>query len=147
MQFQYGLDVQDREPENPSAPYSPAYQQLIEEAVVAGLNVPPPPPLATLEQLSLPGLVPAPPLPPPVPQPPVPPLNPPAAVMAAAAAAPTKLHNKPPEIFSGDQTQSETFMDHFNTYMMINERHEVMQTPYLCALFCLTLIKGPRVDD
>ena len=30
---------------------------------------------------------------------------------------------------------------------MINENHEVMQTPYLCTLFCLTLIKGPRVDD
>ena len=38
-------------------------------------------------------------------------------------------------------------MDHFNTYMITNENHEIMQTPYLCALFCLTLIKGPRVDD
>ena len=31
--------------------------------------------------------------------------------------------------------------------MIINENHEVMQTPYLRALFCLTLIKGPKIND
>jgi hypothetical protein len=32
-QLQYGLDIQDREPENPLTPDEPAYQQLIEDAV------------------------------------------------------------------------------------------------------------------
>jgi hypothetical protein len=49
-QLQYGLDIQEREPENPLTPNEPAYLQLIEEAVVAGLNVPSPPPLTPQRQ-------------------------------------------------------------------------------------------------
>ena len=45
-QLQYGLDVQDREPENPAAPEEPAYIQLVGEAAEFGLNVPPPLPIA-----------------------------------------------------------------------------------------------------
>jgi hypothetical protein len=45
-QLQHRLDIQDREPENPLTPDQPAYLQLVEQAIEAGLNVPPPPPLA-----------------------------------------------------------------------------------------------------
>ena len=44
-QFHSILDIRDREPENPLTPDQPAYLHLVEEAVEAGLNVPPPPPL------------------------------------------------------------------------------------------------------
>jgi len=50
-QFQHVLDLEDREPENPLTPQEPAYLHLIEEAVEAGLNVPPPPPLAQPEDI------------------------------------------------------------------------------------------------
>jgi hypothetical protein len=66
--------------------------------------------------------------------------------MAAAPAGREKLLGEQPEIFSGDRTKSENFIDQFNTFMMINENHEVMRTPYLRTLFALTLIKGPLVD-
>ena len=45
-QFQHVLDIEDREPENPLTPDQPAYLHLVEEAVHAGLNIPPPPPIA-----------------------------------------------------------------------------------------------------
>ena len=93
-QLQYILDIQDRELENPSAPHFPAYQNLIEEAVEAGLNIPSPPPLATLERLPSPGLLTVPPIAPPAPQPPVPPPNPPAVIMAAPAPQTDKLIGK-----------------------------------------------------
>ena len=44
-QFHSVLDIRDREPENPLTPDQPAYLHLVEEAVEAGLNIPPPPPL------------------------------------------------------------------------------------------------------
>ena len=65
---------------------------------------------------------------------------------AAAPAGREKLIGEQPEPFSGDRTKSENFIDQFNTFIMINENHEVMQTPYLRTLFALTLIKGPLVD-
>ena len=65
---------------------------------------------------------------------------------AAAPAGHEKLIGKQPEPFSGDRTKSENFINQFNTFMIINENHEVMQTPYLHTLFTLTLIKGPLVN-
>jgi len=50
-QFQHILDLEDREPENPLTPQEPAYLHLIEEAVEAGLNIPPPPPLVEPEDI------------------------------------------------------------------------------------------------
>ena len=41
-QVQYGLDIEERELENPLTPDQPAYQQLIETAVIAEVNVPAP---------------------------------------------------------------------------------------------------------
>ena len=47
-QLEHGLDLLDREPENPAEPDQPHYQNLVALAVQAGLNVPPPPPEALL---------------------------------------------------------------------------------------------------
>jgi len=48
-QFQHVLDLEDREPENPLTPQEPVYLHLIQEAVEAGFDVSPPPPLAEPE--------------------------------------------------------------------------------------------------
>jgi len=48
-QFQHILDLEDREPENPLTPQEPAYLHLIQKAVEAGFDIPPPPPLAEPE--------------------------------------------------------------------------------------------------
>jgi hypothetical protein len=104
-QLEYGLDIQDREPENPLTPDQPAYQQLIGDAVAAGLNVPPPPPLV---QPAAPQF--------PAPQPIVP-----APIMAAAAPATTRLRGKEPDIFTGDRTKSETFKQQFRLYKELNK--------------------------
>ena len=132
---------------------------LVEDAVVAGVNVPPPPPLAGPPTPSEPGTptspstsgsppqLPALAVPPLPQQPPNPPPNPPAAIMATAApAADAKLHGDPSKIFAGDRSKSKLFIDQFNTFMMINENHTVMQSPYLHTLYTLTKIKGPLVD-
>ena len=131
-QLQYGLDIQEREPENPLTPNEPAYLQLIEEAVVAGLNVPSPPPLTPQRQQS------------PAPQPIV--------IMAAPApAAPAqqtgKLRGETPDIFTGNRKKSETFIRQFNLHLGLNDNHEIMTTPYLRTMYALSLIKGPLVND
>ena len=46
-QFQHVLDIEDREPENSLIPDQPAYLHLVEEAIQAGLNVPPLPPIGS----------------------------------------------------------------------------------------------------
>jgi len=48
-QFENVLDIRQRVIENPVTPDYPAYLNLIEEAIVVGVNVPPPPPLAKEE--------------------------------------------------------------------------------------------------
>src|SRR5882762_10107390 len=130
-QLQYGLDIQEREPENPLTPNEPAYLQLIEEAVVAGLNVPSPPPLTPQRQQS------------PAPQPEI--------MAAPAPTAPVpqtgKLRGETPDIFSGNRKKSETFIRQFNLHLGLNDNHEIMTTPYLRAMYALSLIKGPLVND
>jgi hypothetical protein len=130
-QLAYRLDIQEREPENPQAPDQPAYQQLIEDVVEAGLNVPLPPPLV---QPAAPQF--------PAPQPIVP-----APIMAAAAPATTCLRGKEPDIFNGDRTKSETFKQQFRLYKELNQNNEVMNVPHYRVAYALTFIKGPLVQD
>jgi hypothetical protein len=133
-QLQYRLDIQDREPENPLTLDQLAYQQLIEGAVEAGLNVPPPPPIAQPAPQLL------------APQPIAPIQN----IMAALApVAPQKGHlqGEPPNEFTGDHTKMHKFKKQFNVYQSLNDNHEVMQVPYYCTIQALSLIKGPLIDD
>jgi len=129
-QLQYGLDIQDREPENPLTPDKPAYQQLIEDAVEAGLNVPPPPPIAqpVLQLLAL---------------------QPIQNIMAAPAPAPQtgRLRGQQPDDFTRDRALTRKFKQQFKVYWNLNDNYEVMQVPYYRVMQALSLIKGPLVDD
>jgi hypothetical protein len=109
-QLQYGLDIQDREPENPLTSDQPAYQQLIKDAVKAGLNVPPPPPIAQpAPQLPAPQLI-------------VPIQN----IMAAPAPQMGCLRGEPPDNFTGDHAKTCRFKQLFKVYQNLNDNHEVM---------------------
>ena len=151
-QLQYGLGIEDREPENPLTPDEPAYQHLLEEVVEAGLNIPPPPPVA-----QPPAPITAPVVQHPVPQLPAPV---PALFMAAqvqqqagqqAAAAPDRekgrLRGETPTIFTGDRSKSETFLQQFNIHWGLNENHEIMVSPYFRAMYALSLMKGPHINS
>ena len=176
-QFQHILDLEDRVPENPLTPQVPAYLHLVEEAVEAGLNVPPPPPLAEPEP-ELQGIV----LPEqpevqvapiqvpivftqpiqPVPQPimaqqgqlpqqaaqqQAPAQQPAAQPTQVAAPTTDKLRGIPPEIFKGDRRHSELFLHQFNLYWGLNETHEIMQVLYFHMIYALSLMRGPNIDD
>jgi len=169
-QFQHVLDLEDREPENPLTPQVPAYLQLVEQAVEAGLNVPSPPPLAEPEP-ELQGVV--------LPEEPevqVAPIQVPvvfaqpvvqpimaqqgqaqpqqaaqqqapaqqAAQVVAPVATTDKLRGSPPDTFKGNRR---LFLHQFNLYWGLNENYEVMQIPYFHAMYALSLIRGPNIDD
>jgi hypothetical protein len=136
-QLQHGLDIQDREPENPLAPEEPAYQQLVQQAVEAGLHIPPPPPIAHPLHPLAPQL--------PAPQPIVPIQQ---NIMAAAVNVETGcLRNDPPDLFCGDHSKLDQFKKEFKLWRGLNVNHEIIQSPYLHTMLALSLIKGPLVDD
>jgi len=64
----------------------------------------------------------------------------------AAAAQTGKLVGDKPEIFTGNRTQSDTFLQQFNLWRGLNENHEVMDSPYFRTMNALSLIKGPLVQ-
>ena len=125
-QVQFGLDIQDRKPENSLTPDQPAYLQLIEEAVEAGVNVLPPPPLA-LPQIQLAPQLPAPVLI-------LPMAHQQAQAQQQVAAAPAalsmqdKLQGTIPTIFNGNHRKSENFLHQFNLFWGMNETHPVNST-------------------
>src|SRR5437588_6302742 len=173
-QFQHVLDIQEREPENPDTPEVPAYLLLVEEAVEAGLHVPPPPPLVQEEpeqQQEQPDAQPVQPpvlqviIPAPVPAPQPILIHqvmaqqaqqqvgqqqaaPAAPAQAGQQAGPTdKLRGSIPITFTGDRRKSEKFMRQFNLLWGLNETHEIMTVPYFRAMFALSLMNGPNIDD
>ena len=85
-QVQYGLDIEERELENPLTPDQPVYQQLIEIAVIAGVNIPSPPPLTLQIQAPI------------LPQQAIPQ----APMAQAAQATDPKIRGDPPNYFTGD---------------------------------------------
>jgi hypothetical protein len=136
-QLQHGLDTQDRKPENPLTPEEPAYLQLVEQAIEAGLNVPPSPPLVhpvhpLASQL-------------PAPQPIIPIQQ---NIMATATNIETgRLRNDPPDLFCGDRSKLDQFKKEFKLWRGLNVNHEIMRSPYLCTMLILSLIKGPLIDN
>ena len=52
-----------------------------------------------------------------------------------------------PEIFDGDRTKSETFIDQFDVYAKINRKNETMKEPYSRVLMAISFIKGKKVRD
>ena len=84
------------------------------------------------------------------------PLDPPTTMSADAttvAPAPTPAHTSgglkgvAPGIFSGDWSRSETFLNNFTLYQMINRSNESMRIPFYRVLMALSYIKGPLVED
>ena len=57
------------------------------------------------------------------------------------------LKGSAPEIFDGDRTKSETFIDQFNVYAKINRKNETMREPYSRVLMAVSFIKGKKVRD
>jgi len=70
-----------------------------------------------------------------------------AAQIVAPVATTDKLRGTPPDTFKGDRKHSETFLRQFNLYWGLNESHEVMQVPYFRAMYALSLMRGPNIDD
>jgi hypothetical protein len=136
-QLQHGLDIQGSEPENPLTPEEPAYLQLVEQAVEAGLNVPPPPPLVHPVHPLAPQL--------PALQPIIPIQQ---NIMATATNIETgHLRNDPPDLFRGDRSKLDQFKKEFKLWRGLNVNHEIMRSPYLHTMLILSLIKGPLVDN
>jgi hypothetical protein len=68
--------------------------------------------------------------------------------MAAAMNIETgHLRNDPPDLFRGDCSKLDQFKKEFKLWRGLNVNHEIMQSPYLCTMLALSLIKGPLVDD
>ena len=57
------------------------------------------------------------------------------------------LKGSAPEIFDGDRTKSETFIDQFDVYVKINQKNETMKEPYSRTLMAISFIKGKKVRD
>jgi len=70
-----------------------------------------------------------------------------AAQIVAPVTTTDKLRGTPPDTFKGDRKHSETFLHQFNLYWGLNESHEVMQVPYFCAMYALSLMRGPNIDN
>ena len=148
------LGIVDREPENPLTPDQPAYLNLVEQAVEAGVNVPSPPPLAT-PLTPLTPIIQAPLLQVPMAQqvPQFIGIPPPqqqqqqqqAAAGGQDAAPDAKLNGVPPTVFNGDRSMSEQFINEFAMYRALNHDHRIMANPYLQTVLALQYIKGPNV--
>jgi hypothetical protein len=68
--------------------------------------------------------------------------------MAQPAAAETgRLRGEIPDTFNGDCKKSKLFKQQFKIYQGLNDNHEIMTIPYFRAVQCLSLIRGPIVDD
>ena len=83
---------------------------------------------------------------------PAPPPGGPAAAQAALATGPLPaangaLRGHPPEIFNGQQKNTQKFMKEFTLWKMCNLQNEAMTNPFQRIALALSYIKGPRVDD
>ena len=141
-QFEHVLDIQDREPENPQEPDYPRYLNLVEQALLLGLDAPEPPPLAEPE-------------PPQVFQPLFPIImahqqqQQQAAAAPAAPAAPLtgRMNETPPDTFTGVRANADAFMQQWKLYRTINDKHVNIQSPFKRVVTTLHFIRGPNVND
>jgi hypothetical protein len=62
--------------------------------------------------------------------------------MAAPAPETGRLRGEAPEYFNGDRSEADLFKHQFNIYKGLNTNHEIMITPYFCAMQFLSLIRG-----
>jgi len=56
------------------------------------------------------------------------------------------LSGVPPPMFNGDRDKSETFLDKFTSYELVNGDSRQFTTPFLKVALCLSYFNGPKVD-
>ena len=56
------------------------------------------------------------------------------------------LSRVPPPMFNGDRDKSETFMDKFISYELVNGDAKQFTTLFLKVALCLSYFNGPKVD-
>jgi len=56
------------------------------------------------------------------------------------------LSGVPPPMFNRDRDKSETFMDKFTSYKLVNGDSKQFTTPFLKVALCLSYFNGPKVD-
>jgi len=56
------------------------------------------------------------------------------------------LSGVPPPMYNGDRDKSETFMDKFTSYELVNGDSKQFTTPFLKVALCLSYFNGPKVD-
>jgi predicted ABC-class ATPase len=52
-----------------------------------------------------------------------------------------------PSIFTGDRSKTETFLNEFWRYRLLNRNNESIRVPFYRVLTALSYIRGPLVDD
>jgi hypothetical protein len=74
--------------------------------------------------------------------------------MAAPAPAPPTqtthtggLRGVPPNVFTGDRSRSEAFLNEFRRYRLLNKNNDIISNPSYRVLTALSYIKGPLVED
>ena len=65
----------------------------------------------------------------------------------AGQVATDKLRGSIPETFNDDRRRSQQFMHQFNLLWGLNEMHEIMTVPYFRAMYTLSLMCGPHIND
>jgi len=69
------------------------------------------------------------------------------AAPAAQQVATDKLHSITPSNFNGDRRKSQQFLQEVNLLWGLNENHEIMTVPYYRAMYALSLMRGPNIDN
>ena len=65
----------------------------------------------------------------------------------AGPVATDKLQGNIPDILTGDRRKSQLFMRQFNLLWGLNKTHEIMTIPYFRAIYALSLMQGPNIND
>ena len=78
----------------------------------------------------------------------------PATIAATITTAPPPTYNNeskslsgvPPPVFNGDRDKSETFLDKFLGYELVNGDHKSFRVPFMKAALFLSYCNGNKVD-
>ena len=76
-----------------------------------------------------------------------PPANPPAHMAGNPPPTTGSLRGVPPNVFTGNHSRSEAFLNKFRRYRLLNKNNEVISNPFTRVLTALSYIKGPIVED
>ena len=69
----------------------------------------------------------------------------PAAPVAPATPLTRRMNGTPPDTFTGKRANADTFMQQWELYRMINDKHINIQNPFKQVVTALHFIRGPNV--